>query len=230
MGQPKLPKKKYLGPGKLWEKTRILDEKALMERFGYKNKKEIWKMDSLIRNFRAQARRIVALENEQSKKEEANLLSRLIKLGLLEKDSNLDDVLDLSIDKISERRLLTLVIRKGLARTPKQARQFITHRHILVGGKKVTSPNYLVPKSEEASINFAENSPFFDKDHPLLEQMRQVGKSKEKPKEETKEEKEATKEEPKKEAKKSEEKKEESKEVKKEVKKPEEKKEVKKEK
>ena len=218
MGQVKLPKKKYSRPGKPWEKNRILLEKELTTKYGYKNKRELWNMASLIRGFRAQARRITALSNEQTKKEAANLLSRLNKLGLVEKDANLDNVLDLSIDKISERRLLMLVIKKGIAKSPKQARQFITHRHVLVGGKKVTSPNYLVPKSDEAGITFAENSPFIDKDHPLLEQMRQVGKK------DVKEEEKVDKKEEKKEESKNVDKKEEKKEEVKKTEKKEEKK------
>ncbi|VVB76154.1 30S ribosomal protein S4 [Candidatus Tiddalikarchaeum anstoanum] len=212
MGQPKLPRKKFLRPGKPWEKNRILVEKELTKKYGYKNKKEIWRMSSLLRGFRAQARRITALANEQAKKEGENLIKRLLKLGLLEKDSNLDDVLDLTIDNISERRLLTQVMKKGIARTPKQARQFITHRHISVGDRKVTSPNYLVLKDEEGKISFSGNSPFNNKDHPLIEQMKNVGKkgrkeeSTEAPKKE--EHKEAKKEAPKKEEHKKEEQKE----------------------
>lgn len=176
MGHPKKPKKKYLRPGKPWEKERIIRERDIINTYGYKNKKEIWGFTAMLRGFRAQARKIVALGNEQAKKEGENLLNRLIKMGLLDKKSTLDNVLELTINNISERRLLTLVMRQGLARTPKQARQFVTHRHIMVGGKVVTSPNYIVLKDEEKNIIFTSNSPFKSKHHPLIEQMNAAGK------------------------------------------------------
>jgi small subunit ribosomal protein S4 len=95
---------------------------------------------------------------------------------LLGEKSSFDDVLELSIDDISKRRLTSLVVSKGFARTPKQARQFITHKHIIVGGRKVGSPNYLVLKDEEDSINFADNSPFKERDHPLIDAIKKVNK------------------------------------------------------
>jgi small subunit ribosomal protein S4 len=176
MGQPKRPKKKFTTPSKPWEKNRILHEIELMKRYGYKNKTEIWRMMALIRGFRTQARKIVALDNEQAKKEGANLIARLIKLGLLEAGSSLDNVLELNLDKISERRLVYLAFKKGLSRSVKQARQFITHRHIEAGGKVVTSPNYVVPKADEVKIAYTGNSPLSDVHHPLLEQMKSIGK------------------------------------------------------
>jgi len=114
------------------------------------------------------------------------LFKKLINMGLLENDSSFDDVLELSIDDISKRRLASMVVSKGLARSPKQARQFITHKHVFVGGKKVSSPNYVVLRDEENSIVYAMNSPFNDKNHPLIEQLKKSGKEVEKVKEDAK--------------------------------------------
>ncbi len=46
--------------------------------------------------------------------------------------------------KILERRLDNLVYRLGLASSIRQARQMVVHGHILVNGKKVDRPSYLV--------------------------------------------------------------------------------------
>jgi ribosomal protein S4 len=78
----------------------------------------------------------------------------------------LEDILSLTIRDMCERRLQTIVVKKGLARTVKQARQFITHEHILVGERKITAPSYIVNSSEETTIRFAENSPLAVEDHP----------------------------------------------------------------
>lgn len=53
---------------------------------------------------------------------------------------------------ILERRLQTIVYRKGLARTIHQARQLITHKKIEVGGRIVSAPGYLVQREEEDKI------------------------------------------------------------------------------
>ncbi len=45
-------------------------------------------------------------------------------------------------------------MRKGLARTPGQARQLIAHGLISVNGKRMKSPGHLVTSSEEAAIGY----------------------------------------------------------------------------
>ena len=51
-----------------------------------------------------------------------------------------------------------MVFKKGLAHTPKQARQFIVHGHIAVDGRKVRWPSTLIPLSEENKISFYDKS------------------------------------------------------------------------
>jgi ribosomal protein uS4 len=70
----------------------------------------------------------------------------------LKKDSKVEDVLNLTLKDILERRLQTLVYRKQLANNMLQARQFITHELIVVGSKKITTPSYLVSIEEEPQI------------------------------------------------------------------------------
>ncbi|MEM4593781.1 MAG: S4 domain-containing protein, partial [Zestosphaera sp.] len=55
--------------------------------------------------------------------------------------------------------LQTIVYRKGLARTIHEARQLIVHGHISIGGKRVTSPGYLVNREEEQLVGFTPGSP-----------------------------------------------------------------------
>ena len=51
-----------------------------------------------------------------------------------------------------ERRLDNVVWRIGLGSSRAQARQIILHGHILVNGKKVNIPSYLVNTGEEISL------------------------------------------------------------------------------
>jgi small subunit ribosomal protein S4 len=80
-------------------------------------------------------------------------------LGVLKEDSKLEDILALKIDDLLERRLQTMVFRKGFATSMKQARQFIVHGHISINGRKITIPSYMVLKAEEDTISYYVGSP-----------------------------------------------------------------------
>lgn len=156
----KRQRKKYLRPSHPWEKERMDAEDKILQQFGLHNKEEIWRTQTLLRNFRGQARNLLAASGTQAERETKQLLDRLRKLGLVGAGATLDDVLGLTIEKILERRLQTLVLRKGLAKTPLQARQLVLHGHITIGGKQVNAPSYLVPVEEEPLIEYAEGSSF----------------------------------------------------------------------
>jgi len=51
-----------------------------------------------------------------------------------------------------ERRLDNVVYRLGFASSRSQARQLVRHNHILINGKKVNIPSYLVSVDEEVSL------------------------------------------------------------------------------
>jgi len=153
MGEPRRIRKKYATPRHLWHRARLDEEKELKKEYGCKNMREIWRMRAILRKFRNQARKLIGITGKQAEREKDELIGKLHRLGLLEegKDS-LDDVLALTLKNLMERRLQTIVFRKGIARTLREARQLITHGHIYVNGRKVTSPNYLVLKEEENKI------------------------------------------------------------------------------
>ena len=152
MGDPKKQRKSYSKPRQLWNMERIEREKELTRKYGLKNRKDLWKMETLLRNFRRRARKLLAQKTAQAELEKKQLIDRLANLNILKKDAGLDSVLTLKIEDLLERRLQTIVKNSGLANKPKQARQFIVHGHITVGGNKVNSPSYLVKASEEKNI------------------------------------------------------------------------------
>ncbi len=53
---------------------------------------------------------------------------------------------------ILESRLDNVVYRLGLARTRKEARQIVDHKHVLVNGKQVKIPSYLVKAGDTIEI------------------------------------------------------------------------------
>jgi small subunit ribosomal protein S4 len=154
MGDPKRSKKSYAKPRHPWQAERIEEEKKIVKKHGLKNKKELWKCQTMLRNFRRQARKSMALGTAQAEKEEKQLLDKLERLNLL-KNPTPDGVLALQINDILERRLQTRVYKKGLANTVSQARQYIVHGHISVRGSKITSPGHLVKRDEEETIQFS---------------------------------------------------------------------------
>jgi small subunit ribosomal protein S4 len=89
------------------------------------------------------------------------------KLGILAETAVLDDVLDLTIEDVLERRFQTIIFRKGLAKTIQQARQLINHGHITIGNRRVTIPGYIVPKLEETEIVYSPQSTIANPSHPL---------------------------------------------------------------
>jgi len=142
-------RKKYEKPKRPWDKTRIEREKELLKKFGLRRKREIWRAESLLRKYRRLARELAA---KKDKEKEKILIEKLARFGILKKNANLDDVLGLTVEDILNRRLQTIVFKKGLANTIKHARQLIVHGHITINNRKIVYPSYLVPKEEEDKI------------------------------------------------------------------------------
>lgn len=159
MGDPKRPKNKYVTPKHPWRREDLMRELELVGTYGLRNKRELWRAETELSRIRRQARMLLAAPPEQRAQMENLLLRKLIKMGLLRENATLDDILSLKVEDLLERRLQTLVWRKGLAKTPYQARQMIVHRHILVNGRVVNKPSYLVGKDEENTIAIRPDSP-----------------------------------------------------------------------
>jgi small subunit ribosomal protein S4 len=171
MGYPGKNHKSYQTPKRPFEKTRIEEETRLVIEYGLRNKREIWKAQSNLRRYRKAARELLALMSGTAQQalfdaKKAELIGHLQRTGLLGPDADIDNVLALKVQAQLERRLQTLVYRKGLARSPKQARQLITHGHIAIGGRRVSIPGYRVTRVEEPEISYYGKSPFTDASHP----------------------------------------------------------------
>ncbi|BDC35404.1 MAG: 30S ribosomal protein S4 [Candidatus Methanoliparum thermophilum] len=166
MGEPKRLKKLYKKPIHPWQKSRLVSEREIVCTYGLRNKRELWRVEEELRKYRREARAILAElalnpENEIVNKRKNDIVNKLVRYGILKGGIDpLDEILSLDVKKFLERRLQTIVYTKGLASTPKGARQLIVHGHIAVNGRRISSPSYLVGKDEEDTISFAENSPF----------------------------------------------------------------------
>jgi small subunit ribosomal protein S4 len=174
MGDPRKIRRKYSKPYHPWERIRIEEERGIFKKYGLANKAEIWKMDAFLSSVKDQAKNLIASQSHQSKTELELLIRKLQNLGLLKEEASTDTILGLTINDVMERRLETLVYKNRLARTMKQARQFILHGHVAVSGKKITSPSYMVSVSEQANIHFLAGSTIASIDHPERLQEKEI--------------------------------------------------------
>jgi small subunit ribosomal protein S4 len=174
MAYPGKKSKSYETPRHPWQEARMATEVQLVKAYGLRNKKEVWKAASMLRMYRSEARNLLAnvasgqeggLEGHYKTQSE-EILAKLIRYGIIKSDANIDDILSLKTENILERRLQTQVLRLGLARTVIQARQFITHGHIAINGRKATIPGMLVSKEEEMRIGYYGSSPLKSESHP----------------------------------------------------------------
>ncbi len=174
MAYPGKKSKSFETPKHPWQEARMASEVQLVKAYGLRNKREVWKAASMLRMYRSEARKLLAnvasgqeggLEGHLKTQSE-EILSKLIRYGIIKQDSNIDDILSLKTENILERRLQTQVLRLGLARTVVQARQFITHGHIAVNGRKATIPGMLISKENEMRIEYYGTSPLVSESHP----------------------------------------------------------------
>lgn len=166
MGDPRKLRRRFEGPSHPWQAERIEAEKALLQEYGLKNKREMYRVMTRLKNYTDIAKRLIAGEGRQVDIEKEQLLAKLHSLGLLTASTNLDDVLGLQPKSLLDRRLQTMLFRKGMARSVSQARQFVSHKHVLVNGKVISSPGYLVSVTEEAAISFVPASTLANDEHP----------------------------------------------------------------
>ena len=160
MGDPKTSRRVWQKPKRPLNYDLIMDELKTLGTFGLKTKRELWKTQTELSRVRLQARSLLALRQDERERKEPILMQSLSKIGLVNEDSTLDDVLNLQVTDLLSRRLQTIVQRKLYFKTPYQARQAIVHGHIMIGDSVVTIPSYIVKTEEEAKIHLIPESRF----------------------------------------------------------------------
>lgn len=136
----------------MWDMHRIQRDHGLKEKYGLKNLRELWLLDSELRRIRKNVR--LVLSNRLSDEVGKQTIGRLSRYSIVGSTATLDELLTLNVDSFLERRLQTLVFRKGLATSIKQARQLVVHGYIAISGKKASSPSRLILGSEEIGIGY----------------------------------------------------------------------------
>ena len=152
MGDPKNPRKIWRKPKRPLNYDLLNEELYVLGTFGLKNKRELWKAHTELSRVRKQARSLLALTQEVREKKEPTLMKSLVRVGFVRENSTLDDVLNLKVTDLLSRRLQTMVQKKGLIKSPYQARQAVVHGHVMIGSRVVTIPSYTVRVDEENEI------------------------------------------------------------------------------
>ncbi len=186
MGDPRKPRKKYSTPSHPWEKDRIDEEKKIMKEYGLKNKKEIWKMNSILKSLKDMVKKTSTLRTKQMQTERSHVINKAKRFKMINREAGADNILSLEVKDILERRLQTVVFRKGMANSMIQARKFITHGHISVDNKVIKIPSHLVSDEEEEKIAYSTTSPLRDENHVMRQEIAKPKKEKKKIKKEKK--------------------------------------------
>ncbi len=167
MGLPIKHRKKFVSHKKRWDKQTIVDEAVLVNDYALKNKKEIRKIELMLSKYKSIAKSLNRTVATKQSSDAENFINSLKNKGFLKMDAtSLDEVLDIGMRDILDRRLSNILYKKKLARTPKQARQFVVHGHVKVAGVCVSSPSYMVSLGDEDSVEFLPNSALADESHP----------------------------------------------------------------
>lgn len=159
--------KMFTRPKKAYEKSRIEEENKLVEQYGLKNKREIWKTAAKVNYFRRRAKELA----KSPVNEQQVLFDKLQALGL--NASSISDVLALTTEDLLKRRLATVVAAKGLANTARHARQLIAHKKVLINGKAINIPSYLVRVSDEAHLSVKKSAVKAPKSEQVTEEATQ---------------------------------------------------------
>ena len=177
MGHPKFSRKVWQGPKHPWQAERIEEERTLIHNYGLRNHREIWKARSKHRRWSSNAMKLIATADTGEghvSKEKSDLITSLHRRGLLPEGASLDDVLRLNVEHVLARRLQSQVYYKGLASSPKQARQLLIHGHISIGNQVMTVPGYITTRDEEAALQYNPTSDLSNEQHPLRMEIESI--------------------------------------------------------
>ena len=158
MGDPKYPRRAWRKPKRPLNYELKMEELKTLGTFGLRTKRELWKAHTKLSSVRHQARSLLALQQDLREEREPILMKSLARIGLVSIDATLDDVLNLKVNDLLNRRLQTQVFKKFGFKTPYQARQAVVHGHIMIDDRVIDLPSYTVNTTEENQIKFTAES------------------------------------------------------------------------
>ena len=181
MGDPKFARPKTSTPAHPWKAARIQQEYDLREEYGLKKisgrgggRREIWRELSALRRHRNQAMKLIGRVDTSEghfAREKNDLVESLYRKGLLSEGAGIDEILQITVQHMLDRRLQSVVYYKGLAPTMRSARHLIVHGHISIDDQRMTVPGYHVLREEQDLIQYSSNSPYNDPEHDFRKSL-----------------------------------------------------------
>src|SRR5213596_3904209 len=131
MGDPRKPRKAYQTPRHPWRKDQLEEELHLVGEYGLRNKRELRGHETELSQIRGIARTLLGAEAGERGPLESQYLKRLARLGILPESATVDNILDLNVKDLMERRLQTIVHRTDRQVNPPgtPVRHSRTHQH-----------------------------------------------------------------------------------------------------
>jgi len=111
MGDPKRQRKSYETPRHPWRSDQLDVELRLIGEYGLRNNRELWRYKTMLSEVRGIARSLLGTSESERARIEREYLTKLSKIGVLSESASIDEVLDLDIRDLMERRLQTMVFR-----------------------------------------------------------------------------------------------------------------------
>lgn len=154
----------------MFDAALIKSENDLIKKYGLKSRREVWRADYTIGKIRNLAKKLITASEEKQKQFVEKLTNKGFNVG------SIADVLSLNKEDRLKRRIQSILVSKGLARTHKQARQMITHKHVKINGNIIASPRHLTTLEEEGTVELTlalpEKKIITDEEKSILNKMK----------------------------------------------------------
>jgi len=144
-----------------WKQDASHREIKVIRRYHIQDREDYHKYNRLCGSMRSLAHRIALLPAQDPfrARMEAQILSKLYDMGVLNLDSRLSDVENkLTVAAFCRRRLGVVMTRLKMAETVSAAVKFIEQGHVRVGPDTITDPAYLVTRSMEDFVTWVDTS------------------------------------------------------------------------
>ncbi|KAG8935240.1 Small subunit (SSU) processome component [Tulasnella sp. 418] len=144
-----------------WKEDASQREVKVIRRYHLQNREDYHKYNRLCGSLKSYAHRLALLPAQDPfrSKMQAQLLSKLYDMGVLNTDAKLSDVENkITVAAFCRRRLAVVMCRMKMSETVSAAVKFIEQGHVRVGPDTITDPAYLVTRRMEDFVTWVDTS------------------------------------------------------------------------